>query len=137
MSKVEPYERELIVEELASLGGGSGGGLGARLTTRWFRPNEYECSEVRAEAPDAALASAADKMRMLGRLVRCEGSTAVAVIGAGSGNLNPAVVTVTTSPEAGGCEIHFRGVATEGLIKQRAGRKAVVRLQAALPHSSG
>jgi hypothetical protein len=132
MSKVEPYERELIVEELASLGGGPGEGLGARLTTRWRRPDEYECSAVLTEEPEAALVSAMDEMSRLGRLVRRDEMTAVAVIGAGTGNLNPAVITVTATPEAAGCRLHIRGVAAEGLLKQRAGRRAVERLRAAL-----
>lgn len=71
-------------------------------------------------------------MSQLGRLVRCEKLTAVAVIEAGSGNLDPADITVTTAPDAGGCQMHLRGVAAEGLIKQQAGRKAVERLRAAL-----
>jgi hypothetical protein len=51
------------------------------------------------------------------------------MVGSGSMNLNPTVVTVTLT-EAGPSTIaaQIRGVAKEGLIKQRAGRKAAERV---------
>jgi hypothetical protein len=56
-----------------------------------------------------------------------------AVVGAGALNLNPAVVTLqllATTMES--TTIRVRGVAKEGLIRQRAGRKAAERVAARL-----
>ena len=56
-----------------------------------------------------------------------------AVVGSGSLNFNPAVVTlqlVATAPTS--TRIRVRGVAKEGLIPQRAGRKAAERVAEAL-----
>lgn len=63
----------------------------------------------------------------------CRWPVARGIVGAGAMNLNPAVVTVTMVPtDGGGTSVHLRGVAKEGLIKQRAGQEAVERLVARL-----
>ncbi|WP_433304565.1 hypothetical protein ACQP2F_15445 [Actinoplanes sp. CA-030573] len=46
------------------------------------------------------------------------------LMGAGAIKLNPAVVTVTASEQNGSVHATVRGVAKEGLIRQRAGEKA-------------
>lgn len=51
-----------------------------------------------------------------------------AVMGAGTMNLNPAVVTVTLSEHDGRAIAVVRGAAKEGLIRQRAGEKAARRV---------
>ena len=57
----------------------------------------------------------------------------VGVVGAGVGNLNPAIVTVTIqSGDNGGSKLVVRGAAKEGLIKQRAGESAARRVAEAL-----
>ena len=58
------------------------------------------------------------------------------MVGAGVGNLNPAVVTVTISASAEGSRLVIRGAAKEGLIKQRAGEKAAKRVAAAMTSDS-
>jgi len=60
----------------------------------------------------------------------------VGVVGAGVGNLNPAVVTVTISASPEGSRLVIRGAAKEGLIKQRAGEKAAKRVAAAMTSDS-
>ncbi len=51
------------------------------------------------------------------------------VLGAGTMNLNPAVVTVTMSfTGQGATTLRIRGAAMEGLVKQRAGEKAAQRV---------
>lgn len=58
------------------------------------------------------------------------------VIGAGSINLNPTVVTVTMNADGKDqTAVHIRGAAKEGLIKQHAGQKAAERLAAHLTAS--
>jgi hypothetical protein len=55
------------------------------------------------------------------------------IVGAGTMNLGPAVITVTMpAASAGGTTVRVRGAAKEGLIKQHAGHKAAERLAAAL-----
>jgi hypothetical protein len=60
-------------------------------------------------------------------------TTIRALLGSGFLNLNPALVTITLSPrDEATTEVTIRGVAEEGLIKQRAGQKAAERVAAAL-----
>jgi hypothetical protein len=57
----------------------------------------------------------------------------VGIMGAGVGNLNPAVVTVTIrAAENDSSNVVVRGAAKEGLIKQRAGESAARRVAGAL-----
>jgi hypothetical protein len=91
---------------------------------------------------DLPPAAAAERTRqVLGELgrelgVRDDGETAdsqvVGIVGAGAGNLNPAVVTVTIRPAGQGSKLVVRGAAKEGLIKQHAGDKAARRVAEAL-----
>jgi hypothetical protein len=56
-----------------------------------------------------------------------------ALLGSGFLNLNPALVTIIVSRrDEMTTEVTIRGVAKEGLIKQRAGQKAAERVAAAL-----
>jgi len=60
-------------------------------------------------------------------------ATIRALLGSGFLNLNPALVTITVSRrDETTTEVTIRGVAKEGLIKQRAGQKAAERVAAAL-----
>jgi hypothetical protein len=55
------------------------------------------------------------------------------VAGGGSfGELNPVVITVSLTSETYGTAIKIRGVAKEGIIKQRSARKSVDRLMGLL-----
>jgi hypothetical protein len=63
--------------------------------------------------------------------------TLAAVIGSGFMNMNPAVVTVEVVPTSDDLsKVSIRGVAKEGLIKQRAGEKAARRIGDLLLQSS-
>jgi hypothetical protein len=79
-----------------------------------------------------------DVLAQLGRVVHVEGGAGssgtqvIGMMGAGFGNLNPAVVTVTIHPIEAGARLAIRGAAKEGLIKQRAGEAAAKRVAAAL-----
>ena len=142
-------EEENLVNRLGRLGwrsgrlaGGlqaaSGGRLGARLAARLLPEDVHEILLVLALPPDEALALA---RRVLASLGEPAAETPLVddkhelrtVVGSGVLNLNPAVVTLqllaTTSAST---TIRVRGVAKEGLIRQRAGRKAAERVAARL-----
>jgi hypothetical protein len=146
---VSEEEEEILVDRLGKLawrsgrlmGGLSsagGGRLGARLAARLLPENVHELELVLTLPPDEALALAGQVLATLGEPVdetRLTDHTYVlrAVVGSGALNLNPAVVTlqlVATTPAS--TTIRVRGVAKEGLIPQRAGRKAAERVAAAL-----
>ena len=143
-------EEEILVNRLGEvcwrsgrLGGGlwgaSGGRrLGARFAARLLPDDVHEIVLVLALPPDVALALArrvlaspgepADETRLTD-----EKHELRAVVGSGALNLNPAVVTLqllaTTSAST---TIRVRGVAKDGLIRQRAGREAAERVAARL-----
>ena len=147
MSQEEEEEEEILVNRLGRLGwrsgrlgGGlqaaSGGRLGARFAARLLPHDVHEIVLVLALPPDVALAR-----RVLASLGEPADETRLtdekhelrAVVGSGALNLNPAVVTLqllaTTSAST---TIRVRGVAKEGLIRQRAGREAAERVAARL-----
>jgi hypothetical protein len=110
-------------------------GMGA---SRHLRKSVLEVDVALAMPPAAAAERARQVLGELGREldVRDEGETAdsqvVGIVGAGSGNLNPAVVTVTIRAADQGSKLVVRGAAKEGLIKQRAGEAAARRVAEAL-----
>ena len=115
-----------------------GGRLGARLAARLLPENVHEIELVLPLPPDEALALAGRVLASVGEPVdetriADDKHQLRAVVGSGSLNLNPAVVTlqlVATAPIS--TRIRVRGVAKEGLIPQRAGRKAAERVAEAL-----
>jgi hypothetical protein len=142
-------EEEILVDRLGRLAwrtggliGGlssaTGGRLGARLAARLLPENVHEIVLVLSLPPDEALALAQWILASLGELVdetrlSDDKYELRAVVGSGAVNLNPAVVTlqlVATTPVS--TTIRVRGVAKEGLIPQRAGRKAAERVSACL-----
>lgn len=146
-----PYdeEEEILVNRLGWLGwrsgwrgsglpGASGGRLGAGLAARLLPEDVHEIELVLALPPEEALALAGWVLSSLGEPVdetRLAGDKHElrAVVGSGAENLNLALVTLqlvaTTSAST---TIRVRGVAMEGLIRQRAGRKAAERVAARL-----
>jgi hypothetical protein len=88
--------------------------------------------------PDEALALARCVLASLGEpadetRLADDNNQLRAVVGSGALNLNPAVVTLqllATTPAS--TTIRVRSVAKEGLIRQRAGRKAAERVAARL-----
>jgi hypothetical protein len=146
---VSGEEEEILVERLGRLAwrsgrriGGlwsaSGGRAGARLGARLLRNDVHRIELVVSLPPDEALTLAGSVLASLGepvdetRLADDEYELR-AVVGSGALNLNPALVTlqlVARTPTS--TTFCVRGVAKEGLIPQRAGRKAAERVVAAL-----
>jgi hypothetical protein len=138
--------RDVLGEELAERAGadvarwlesgaaGQGTRSGARLGARLTKVDQFELELDLPEAPDAALRMAREVLseegdpRDLG-----EDSAAAravsAVVPSGFWNMNPALVTVAVAPqEQGKTRIRVGAYALEGLIKQRAARKAATRI---------
>ena len=131
-------EDEILAREIAKIGGmtgGLGGKSGAGLTARLLPNNTFELAiEISAE-PQAVLQAACKVLSEQGTLLEEANNTSApvptlaAVIGSGFMNMNPAVVTIEVVPiSADVSKVSIRGVAKEGLIKQRAGEKAARRI---------
>ncbi len=130
-------EDEILAREIAKIGdaaGESGGKAGAGFMARLLPNNTFELAlEISAE-PEVILQTASKVLSEQGTLLdAADTSTSVsrlaAVIGAGSMIMNPAIVTVEVAPiSARVSKVSIRGVAKEGLIKQRAGEKAARRI---------
>ena len=141
-------EEKILLNRLGRLGwrsgrlagglrGASGGRLGARLAARLLPADVHEIELVLELPSDEALARARSGLFSLGEPVDktqfADTHELCAVVGSGSLNLNPAVVTlqlVARTPAS--TTLRVRGVAKEGLIRQRAGRKAAERVAARL-----
>jgi hypothetical protein len=143
---VSQEEEEILVNRIGRVGwrsgrlggglwGASGGRLGARFAARLLPHDVHEILLVLALPPDEVLALArrvlgepADETRLTDEKHQLR-----AVVGAGVLNRNPAVVTLQLLATASASTtIRVRGVAKEGLIRQRAGRKAAERVAARL-----
>lgn len=150
-----PGEDEILVVELGRLGaagaqigqavaaglfGGHGGaadglagGRGAIRAARRLRTDVHEIEIDSPASADEARARVTALIRATGRLIGQadseDGAVVICgVVGAGAMNMNPAVLTITVSPDGGhGTTVHVRGAAKEGLIKQHAGEKAARR----------
>jgi hypothetical protein len=113
------------------------GALGVAVSGR-LRKSVLEIDLTLAMPPAAAADRARQVLGELGRelSVRDDGETAdtqvVGIVGAGVGDLDPAVVTVTIRAAGQGSKLVVRGAAKEGLIKQHAGGKAARRVAEAL-----
>jgi hypothetical protein len=126
---------------IGGLSSATGGRLGARLAARLLPENVHEIEFVLSLPPDEALALAQWILASLGEPVdetrlSDDKYELRAVVGSGALNLNPAVVTlhlVASTPAS--TTVRVRGVAKEGLIPQRAGRKAAERVSACLQAS--
>jgi hypothetical protein len=116
----------------------SGGAWGAAFAGRRLRKNVQETEITLAAPPVEVFVQVVSLIGAMGRVLAQAGpgdgrSVVRGIVGAGAMNLNPAVVTVTMVPAGeSGTTVHLRGAAKEGLIKQRAGQKAVERLVARL-----
>jgi hypothetical protein len=133
-------EDKLLVRALGEVGGR--GRRGAEAGARRLRKDVFETELVLRMSPADAAERARDAISDHGSLLDLEGAgddrgfVIAGIVGAGVGNLNPAVVIVTISASAEGSRLVIRGAAKEGLIKQRAGEKAARRVAAALASDS-
>jgi hypothetical protein len=142
-----PEENELravLGEELAERAGadverwlqsgaaGSGTKSGARLGARFTKVDHFEVELDLPQAPEAALRRAREVLNEEGDL-RDLGADAAApavsaVVPSGWWNMNPALVTVAVAPREQGARVRIGAYALEGLLKQRAARKAATRV---------
>ncbi|MCF6524077.1 hypothetical protein [Streptomyces sp. JJ36] len=132
-------EKDILVHELGEVARASGAGL-TRLMAKAMRTNVHEVAIVLPLAADEAHRHVAAILHDEGRVLdgapehAPPGSTVLrAVVDAGKGGLNSAVVTIALTP-GGDTETHtlVRAAALEGLIKQRAGEHTATRLATAL-----
>jgi hypothetical protein len=140
-SKVDAEEAELLALALGTLGG-----VGARWAARFLGHDvhqiEVKVNEVRPVVWERVLRLLDAQGQIIWTSEPGQEVDALrAIVGSGAMNLNPAVVTVEVSSDAPyrGSRIEIRAVAKEGVIKQRAGRKAAKRLVASLqePETAG
>jgi hypothetical protein len=141
--------RDVLGDELAERAGadverwlqsgaaGRGTKSGARLGARFTKVDHFELELDLPEAPDAALRSAREVLseegdpRDLGE-DSAPAQAVSAVVPSGFWNMNPALVTVAVAPREQGTRVRIGAYALEGLIKQRAARKAATRIAEAL-----
>jgi hypothetical protein len=137
--------RELLGEELAEVAGaeverwlqsgaaGRGTESGARLGARFTKVDRFELELDVPETPDAALRRGRTVLSEHGSLREVDddaasGPTVSAVVPSGFWNMNPALVTLAVAPREQGARVRVAAYALEGLIKQRAARKAATRI---------
>jgi hypothetical protein len=130
-------EDALLVRAIGDLGSLGGVRRGAAMGVRRLKKNVLEIDLALDMPPQAAADRARQVLSQQGKLLNINGddgsaTIAVGMVGAGAGNLNPAVVTVTIDKAENGSKLVIRGAAKEGLIKQRAGDAAAKRVAAAL-----
>jgi hypothetical protein len=110
-------------------GGRSGGRRGARAAAGRLRADRCELELEAASAPETVLSAARQLLGAEGRLIEdeeipIEPPQVWALVGSGGGGFNPALVRVLARRRDGGSSVAVRGVAKEGLIKQRGGERA-------------
>jgi hypothetical protein len=137
---ISEREQQLLVEALGALGG-----RGASAVARRLRCDIFEGSVSVPLSLERARELVWKILADCGRLIDSDASAAgdeagrvQAIVGAGHWNLNPAVVTVVLG--GGGpalTEVRVRGVAKEGLLKQRAGEGAARRILELLAGEAG
>jgi hypothetical protein len=140
--------RDVFGEELAERAGadverwlqsgaaGSGTKSGARLGARFTKVDRFEVELDLPEAPDAVLRRAREVLSKEGDLrelgENASAPAVSAVVPSGWWNMNPALVTVAVAPQEQGARARIGAYALEGLLKQRAARKAATRIAEAI-----
>lgn len=140
--------RDVLGDELAERAGadverwlqsgaaGRGTKTGARLGARFTKVDHFELELDLPEAPDAALRRAREVLSEEGDLrelgENASAPAVSAVVPSGWWNMNPALVTVAVAPQEQGTRARIGAYALEGLLKQRAARKAATRIAEAL-----
>jgi putative Mn2+ efflux pump MntP len=116
-------EDELLAAGLVAVGDSvkRGAGVGAGLAARAMRADLFETPVELAVSLAVARELVGLTLVAMGARI-CETQ---ALVGLGTLNMNPAAVTVTIRGQGGKV---VRGVAKEGVVPQRAGRKAARRV---------
>lgn len=135
-------EDALLVRAIGDLGSLGGARRGAEMGVRRLKKNVLEIDLALDMPPQAAADRARQVLSQQGKVLNINGddgsaTLVVGIVGAGVGNLNPAVVTVTIDQAENGSKLVIRGAAKEGLIKQRAGEAAARRVATAMACQAG
>jgi hypothetical protein len=145
--------RDLLGDELAELAGadverwlqsgaaGHGTASGARLGSRFTKVDRFELELDLPEPPDAALRRARTVLSEHGSLREVDDDAAArptvsAVVPSGFWDLNPALVMLAVAPREQGARVRVAAYALEGLLKQRAARKAATRIAESMSSGS-
>jgi hypothetical protein len=118
---VNDDENELLVAAFRQLSRGAG------LVARHQRKNVGEVELRLTLGPPLTRTLVRRVLSGQGRLLASEAYER-AILGAGTWNLQPTVVTVRCADRDGGTALHVRGVACEGLLRQRAGEETARRI---------
>ena len=116
----------LLSRELSHLGG-PGAGWVARLLPANVDERTLHLDSSFEETRKAVEAVLKERGRLIPETVGDPGSVS-AIIGSGRMRLNPALVTVSVIETPAGVEVRIRGVAKEGLIKQRGGEQVAAEV---------
>lgn len=114
--------------------GGRGGTAGGRLAARFLRTRVHQADRPLPLPPGAAAERLAAVFERLGTMIEGEiapdGASALVVgeVGAGIGNLNPAIIQARLVPASVGSRALLRVSAKEGLVPQHTGEKAMRRV---------
>jgi len=141
---VTQNEDKLLGDGLAALEAsatGFGGFSGARFAARWLKTVIHEVTVELSMDELTSIRRARSVLSQCGQLVS-EGSMTPdllqAVVGGGTGGLNPVVVTVRiTAGRPGVSVLNIRTAAKEGLIKQHSAERMATRIGELLADTSG
>jgi hypothetical protein len=129
---LSPEENAILDAHFRALGG-----VGAASGARLFKPNISQVDRVLRAPLDQAIRLVCGVFATQGA-IHNEGSgqhgsyLVQGVLVVGKRSLRPAAITITVTPRGETTHVHIRGVAREGLFKQRAGDEAVERIAALL-----
>jgi hypothetical protein len=144
--RMDQSEDQILADELARLGAvGGGGGRLVRLVATLMRKNVHEIDMVIPLPFNDTVKRVSGVLNPIGRAVEAmqvghgrNEETIRIVASGGAGGMNPVVVTALV--RHGGensTEVRIRAAAKEGLIKQRAGEKTAIRVEALLRKAGG
>ncbi len=131
---------DLTGQSVPAFPGEVGARVGAERAAERLPKNTHEVS-LTLEVPAAtAVARAYRSLTVAGRVLTEDQDDAPenpqivrGIVKAGFLNMNPAVVTITITPQgASSTAVEVRGAAKEGRVKQRAGKQAAERIAALL-----
>jgi hypothetical protein len=126
-------ENDILAREMGKFGA-LGSGWGAKTVAKRLPNNEYELNlEIKCQ-PQKALETVFNVLSQQGQIIEdfqtpTELPTICATVGSGFFNINPTLIKVQVAPITNEtARISIFGTAKEGLIKQKAGEKAVKRI---------